>query len=53
MDIAAMSIVMANTQVRRDASLAVMKQQGGQITGMLESASVPHPTLGNKIDVKG
>lgn len=61
MDIAAMSVVMANHQVRADASLAVMgnvkdllKQQGQQLVEMLEQASPPasHPTLGNTIDIK-
>lgn len=61
MDIAAMSVVMANHQVRADASLAVMsnvkdmlEQQGQQLVEMLQqtSSSVPHPSLGNIIDVK-
>lgn len=61
MDIAAMSVVMANHQVRSDASLAVMnnvkqmlEQQGQQLVDMLEQTSspAPHPTLGKVIDTK-
>jgi len=60
MDIAAMSVVMANHQVRADASLAVMtnvkkmvEQQGQQLVDMLQQTGspAPHPTLGNTIDV--
>lgn len=60
MDIAAMSVVMANSQLRTDASLAMManvkdlmQQQGQQLTEML-SQSVPqaqHPTLGKSVDI--
>lgn len=61
MDIAALSVVMANHQVRTDASLAVMNQvkgliegQGEQLVEMLNSSktSAPHPTLGSNIDLK-
>ncbi|MGY0691264.1 YjfB family protein [Virgibacillus sp. FSP13] len=61
MDVAAMSVVMANSQLRSDASLAimdksmgVMEQQGQQMMEMLQKSAVPvtHPTLGNAIDVK-
>lgn len=58
-----MSVVMSNQQVRSDAGLAVMnnvkqvaEQQGEQLMEMLnqsQSASVPHPSLGNTIDMKG
>ncbi|WP_047982580.1 YjfB family protein [Ornithinibacillus contaminans] len=61
MDIAAMSVVMANSQVRTDASLAIMsnvkdlmQQQGQQLTEML-SQSAPqaqHPTLGKRVDIQ-
>lgn len=59
MDIAAMSVVMANHQVRGDASLAVMnnvkdvvEQQGQQLIEMLQQTSSPrHPALGNIIDI--
>ncbi len=61
MDIAAMSVVSSNQQVRADASLAVMKnakglmeQQGQQLIEMMQTpqASAPHPSLGSSIDVK-
>ncbi|WP_339226551.1 YjfB family protein [Oceanobacillus sp. FSL K6-2867] len=59
MDIAAMSVVMANQQVRTDASMAVMdnimdvaEQQGLQLMDMLQDSTPTHPTLGNRIDVK-
>lgn len=61
MDIAAMSVVMANSKVRSDASLAIManiknlmQQQGNQMTEMLNQsvANAPHPTLGNSVDIK-
>jgi hypothetical protein len=57
MDIAALSVVMANSQVRSDASLAMManiknlmNQQGNQLTDMLSKsvADAPHPTLGRQ-----
>ena len=60
MDIAAMSVVMANHQVRADASLAVMnnvknvlEQQGQQLVEMLQgtTSSAQHPSLGNIIDI--
>ena len=61
MDIAALSVVMANSKVRTDASLAVMTniknlmhQQGNQLTEMLSQsvADAPHPTLGKSVDIK-
>lgn len=61
MDIAAMSVVMSNHQVRADASLAVMgnakdvlKQQGQQLVEMLQQSGpqATHPTLGQAIDIK-
>ncbi|WP_339213205.1 YjfB family protein [Ornithinibacillus sp. FSL M8-0202] len=61
MDIAAMSVVMANSQVRSDASLAMianvkdlMQQQGAQLTEMLSQSlqQAPHPTLGKSVDIR-
>ncbi len=62
MDVAAASVVMAQSQVRADASLAVMKnvkgvmeQQGQQLIEMLQqpqAASAPHPSLGGSVDMK-
>jgi len=62
MDIATLSVVMANHQVRSDASLAIMNQtknlmeeQGNQLVEMLHhstNTSVSHPTLGSKVDLK-
>ncbi|MFS0674987.1 YjfB family protein [Ornithinibacillus sp. 179-J 7C1 HS] len=60
MDIAAMSVVMANSQVRSEASLQVianikdlMQQQGAQLTEMLSQSTpqAPHPTLGKSVDI--
>lgn len=61
MDIAAMSVVMSQNQVRAEASLAVMsnvkdliEQQGEQLVDMLHqstSANIPHPTLGKAFDI--
>lgn len=61
MDIAAMSVIMANQQVKVDAGLAVMsnvknvaEQQGEQLIEMLETAvpSAPHPAKGQSIDLR-
>lgn len=60
MDIAAVSIGINNQHVHADASLKVMskaknvmEQQGEQLMEMLQTsqANVPHPNLGNAIDV--
>jgi len=60
MDVAAMSMMLNNQQVKADASLKVMsktknlmEQQGEQLVEMLQSpqAPVPHPTSGNSVDV--
>lgn len=58
MDIAAMSMVQANSQLRADASMKVMSnvkdvmnQQGEQLIEMLSDAT--HPTLGQSIDIQG
>lgn len=57
MDIAGLSVLMKNQQVRMDASLAVMnqtkaftEQTGEQLIEMLEK-SAPHPALGKNIDL--
>lgn len=61
MDVAALSIAMANQQTRTDAGLAmmnrtkqVMEQQGLQLVEMLEQsgAKPPHPSLGSNLDIK-
>ena len=60
MGIAALSMAKAQSQVKADASLKVManvkdmmNQQGEQLIEMLEtSSSVPHPTLGGKVDIQ-
>jgi hypothetical protein len=60
-DIAAMSVVMSNSQLRSDASLAVManvknlmQQQGNQLNEMLNQSvsNAPHPTLGKSVDIQ-
>lgn len=63
LDIAAMSVVMNQAQVRQQASLSVMKSamstaesNGSALIEMLNSSSVSqasHPSLGGQIDVKG
>ncbi|MFA1822479.1 YjfB family protein [Virgibacillus oceani] len=60
MDIAALSVVMANQQVRSQAGMAVMdnakkvmEQDGAQLIEMLnQSPPVQHPSKGMQIDVK-
>jgi hypothetical protein len=61
MDIAALSVVMANQQVRTQANLAVMdnakkvmEQDGAQLIEMLNQPNTPvaHPSKGFQIDVK-
>lgn len=61
MDIAALSVIMANQQVRTQADLAVldnakkvMKQNGAQLIEMLNQSNPPvkHPSKGMQIDVK-
>ncbi|MBH0230615.1 YjfB family protein [Halobacillus yeomjeoni] len=59
MDIAALSMMMSTTQVKQQASLSVMdkaigdaESKGNQMVEMLEK-SIPHPDLGNKIDLRG
>lgn len=62
MDIAALSMAMANQHVRSNAGIAVMdnsmkmmEQQGQGLVQMLqqESPVAPHPSLGKQIDLKG
>ncbi|ASN04089.1 YjfB family protein [Virgibacillus necropolis] len=61
MDIAALSVVMANQQVQASAgltimnkSMGVMEQQSEQLLDMLKTSSVqaPHPSLGKVIDIQ-
>jgi len=59
MDIAALSVVMSQQQVKTDASIAIMKQakdvmqnEGEQLIEMIEESAVPHPNLGHQVDVK-
>jgi len=60
MDVAGLSIIMAENQVKRDASLAMMRnvkdmmnEQGQQLVDMLSQTTpaAPHPTLGQHIDI--
>ncbi len=63
MDIAAMSVVMKQAMVKQDASIAVMKNamslakdNNNALMEMMQTpvvAKVPHPYLGNHIDLKG
>lgn len=63
LDIAAMSVVMKQAQVKQQAGLAVMKSamttaeaNGAALIDMLNHSTVPqasHPHLGKQIDVKG
>lgn len=60
MDIAAMSMAQASTQLQTEASMKVMSnvkdvmnQQGEQMIDMLSSATATHPTLGQSIDIQG
>ncbi|WP_430790257.1 YjfB family protein [Virgibacillus flavescens] len=61
MDIAALSVAMANHSVRSSAGLAVMsksmgvaEQQNQQLLDMLKSSGVeaPHPSLGKVVDIQ-
>mgnify|MGYP001301407095 CR=1 FL=1 len=62
MDIAALSIVMNQSQLKQQASLAVMKSamttaetNAGNLIEMLKQSTppnAPHPHLGGKIDVR-
>ncbi|MUV37358.1 hypothetical protein JNUCC1_01164 [Lentibacillus sp. JNUCC-1] len=60
MDIAALSVVMANQQTKADASMMVlnrtknvMEEQGAQLVQMLEASApqAPHPNLGSQVDL--
>jgi len=63
MDIAAMSVVMNQASVKRDASLAVMKNvmslaedNNNALMEMMQTPvgpKAPHPYLGKHIDLKG
>lgn len=59
MDIAALSMAMSTTHLKQQASLSIMdkamgdaESKGNQMVDMIEK-SIPHPNLGNRIDVKG
>lgn len=61
MDIAALSVAKSNYNLRLEASFAMTNQVkqlseqiGDQFIEMLEKSAVPvpHPTLGNNIDIK-
>lgn len=59
MDIAALSMASAQSQIRSGTSLAIMdnvmnvsEQQGIQLMEMLQESPVPHPTLGSQVDLK-
>jgi len=61
LDIAAMSTVLAQANVKMEANLAVMdhvknfaQTQGDQLIEMMQQSTrqtIPHPTLGQKIDI--
>src|SRR5690625_7915538 len=60
MDIAALSVVMSQQQVKTDAGIAIMKQakdvmqnEGEQLIEMIEESAVPHPNLGHQVDEIG
>lgn len=63
MDIAALSVVMKQSQVKQQAGLAVMKNtmstaeaNGNALIEMLNKSTTsqaPHPHLGGQIDLKG
>ena len=59
MDIAALSMAMSAVDVKQQSSLKVMDKAmdnaesgGNQVVKMIEE-SIPHPSLGNQIDLKG
>ncbi|GEN54736.1 YjfB family protein [Halobacillus faecis] len=59
MDIAALSMAMSTTSLKQQSSLALMdkvkgdaEEKGNQMVEMLKQ-SVPHPDLGNRIDLRG
>ena len=58
MDIAALAISMSQAQLMQNVSLAVtdkameaQQMQGQQLAEMMKTAAVPHPNLGQKIDI--
>lgn len=61
LDIAAMSTVLSQANVKMEASIAVMDQiknlaqtQGDQLIEMMQQSTTPsvqHPTLGQRIDI--
>ncbi|MBA2175299.1 YjfB family protein [Halobacillus locisalis] len=59
MDIAALSMAMSAVDVKQQSSLKVTDKAmdnaesgGNQVVKMIEE-SIPHPSLGNQIDLKG
>lgn len=59
MDIAAMSMAMSAVDLKQQSSMQVMdkamnnaESDGKQVVKMIED-SIPHPSLGNQIDLKG
>ena len=63
MDIAGLSIAMNTAQVKQQASISILKKamgnakgQGNAILEMMQTPvgqAVKHPSLGNRIDLKG
>lgn len=58
-DIAKMSILMSQQQLKSDVSIQLMAKtmemaevSSESMTDMLETAAVPHPDLGQMIDIK-
>ncbi|MBX0357842.1 YjfB family protein [Halobacillus sp. Nhm2S1] len=59
MDIAALSMAMSTTSLKQQSSLALMdkvkgdaEEKGNQMVEMLKQ-SVPHPDLGNRLNLRG
>ncbi|RWZ59003.1 putative motility protein [Halobacillus fulvus] len=59
MDVAALSMAMSTSQLKQQSSLTLMdkamgdaKKDGQQVVEMIQQ-SIPHPNLGNSIDLKG
>lgn len=60
MDIPALSIAMSQTELQQNVSVALSKKvmdfsqtQGEGLLQMLRTPMAPHPTSGNRIDLKG
>lgn len=59
MDIAALSTILSQSQLKTDASFAIMNKtkelmqnQGEQLAELIEKSTVPHPHLGHRVDLK-